>query len=329
MSRRSLLLALVFAAWFVGDLWTKHWADRSLAAGDHPVPFEVTDADAGRTVGEVAVERFGLEAGDPALQSITRLEPAITLTPDSRLYVQEGPLADVRGFYVFWRGLDSPPRRMVLGDRARITRWLRMAKPEMDPAALRAAVEAEVSGITVDDWLSESLRRLSDARLADTAARGLNPITPSTAGRVDPAAPAVPGTTYLLTDRQIDVAGDWFKLVYAENPGAAFGFLKGLPAGARDLVFLLLTLIVGAVIIVVLVRMAPEHRLVPIALTGILGGAAGNFVDRIRYGYVIDFIDMDLGFMHWPTYNVADIAISVGVVLLLLDMLFNKKSPLV
>ena len=60
-----------------------------------------------------------------------------------------------------------------------------------------------------------------------------------------------------------------------------------------------------------------------------MAGAAGNFVDRIRYGYVIDFIDMHLGFMHWPTYNVADIAITIGVVQLVIDIMFNKDSPLV
>ena len=65
-----------------------------------------------------------------------------------------------------------------------------------------------------------------------------------------------------------------------------------------------------------------------IALVSILAGAAGNFVDRVRYGYVIDFIDMHLGFMRWPTYNVADIAITVGVIVLIGDILFNKDSPL-
>ena len=78
-----------------------------------------------------------------------------------------------------------------------------------------------------------------------------------------------------------------------------------------------------------LVRIEARHRMVLVALTAILAGAIGNFIDRIRYGYVIDFIDMFLGSYHWPTYNVADIGISCGVVLLMLDITFNKDSPLV
>ena len=78
-----------------------------------------------------------------------------------------------------------------------------------------------------------------------------------------------------------------------------------------------------------IVARLPAHGwLVATAFAGILAGAAGNFIDRVRYGYVIDFIDWDLGFMHWPTFNVADIAISVGVVALLLDLFFNKNSLL-
>jgi signal peptidase II len=97
----------------------------------------------------------------------------------------------------------------------------------------------------------------------------------------------------------------------------------------RDSLFFSLTLVVFLVILGILIRTEPRHWMVLVALTGVLAGAMGNFVDRIRYGYVIDFIDMDLGFMHWPTYNVADIGISCGVVLLMFDITFNPESPLV
>ncbi len=326
--RKAIVLSVVFAAWLGADLWTKDWADRALAGGDHPLPFTVSEADAGKTVGQVARERFGLAADDAALQSLAELAPAMPLTSETPLYTSEGALAQVRGFYVAWRGADNPPRRIALADRARLGRWLRMGAPGASAEALRAAVEGEVSKITVADWLSHELRRLDEDGVAKVAAAGMHPITASSSQRVAAETPATPGTTLLVTEREVPVSGGWFKLVYAENPGAAFGFLKGLPAHIRDLVFLVLTVIVGLVILGVLVRMPAHHRLVPLALTGVLAGAAGNFVDRIRYGYVIDFLDMDLGFMHWPTYNVADIAISVGVVLLLLDMTFSKQSAL-
>ena len=73
-------------------------------------------------------------------------------------------------------------------------------------------------------------------------------------------------------------------------------------------------------------RLTDEHTLHLIAFGTMLSGAVGNFVDRMRFRYVIDFIDMYIGDSHWPTYNVADIAISIGFGLILLDLLFLTKG---
>jgi signal peptidase II len=125
----------------------------------------------------------------------------------------------------------------------------------------------------------------------------------------------------------------WFKYRYAENTGAAFGFMRNVEDDVRAMLFLILTIIALIVILTIAWRICENKENKPvwavnIALAGILAGAVGNFINRMQYEYVIDFIDMHLGFMHWPTYNVADIGISCGVILLILDMLFNKDSAL-
>ena len=105
----------------------------------------------------------------------------------------------------------------------------------------------------------------------------------------------------------------------AYNYGAAFSFL-GDASGWQRWFFILLALLVIAVLVAWLNRLPPEDLRARVALVLILGGAAGNVIDRLVYGYVIDFIDVFYGSLHWPTFNVADSAISVGACLLLLDM---------
>ena len=100
--------------------------------------------------------------------------------------------------------------------------------------------------------------------------------------------------------------------------------LMFLGSALMTVLFIVAFVVIGSIV----GRLPTEGWVVLSGFAGILAGAAGNFIDRLRYGYVIDFIDMDLGFMHWPTYNVADIAIALGVIALLLDLTFNKKSVL-
>lgn len=325
--KKYAALAVVFAAWLGGDLWTKHWADTTLANPHHPVPIHVGPEDAGRTVAELAADVVGADAED--IQGyLVRLPSARALSPDHAVFDRRGESGDAHGYYTFWRSDGAlPPRRMNKNEHILIERWLRAAVPSADATRVREVVAEHLSSVTLASWLQQRVRRLGDDRLPEVAAERMHPITGPLEG-VAPDAAAVAGETYLLEWYRVDVMGDWFKLLYAENPGAAFGFLRGLPARVRDGVFFTLTIIVFLVILGIIARTETRHWMVLLALTSVLGGAMGNFVDRIRYGYVIDFIDMHLGFMHWPTYNVADVAIAVGVGLLLLDVLFNKESPL-
>ena len=327
ITKKYIALTLVFAVWLVGDLWTKHWADVTLADPQHPVAVRITDAEVGRPVAEVVAERVGSSAAK-IKGYIVKLPEARAFTPDHKLFDRQAEGADARGYYAFWRSDGAlPPRRMNKTDKVLLDRWLRAGAPNADPTDARKAAAEHLDDLTLGDWLQRTLRRLPDDRLAEVTGERLHPIHGALAA-VAADAPAAAGATYLLEWHRIDVMGDWFKLLYAENPGAAFGFLRGVAPGLRDGIFFVLTLIVFLVLLGILVRTHPRHRVVLFALSTVLGGAVGNFVDRIRYGYVIDFIDMHLGFMRWPTYNVADIAIAVGVVLLLLDVMFNKDSPL-
>jgi len=128
------------------------------------------------------------------------------------------------------------------------------------------------------------------------------------------------------TARVIAVIPDFWHFRYAENPGAAFSFL-GTAGSSLRTPFLLLVAVVAMVFIVVYYRRTGDKQgLLRVALAMVFAGALGNFVDRARFGYVIDFIDWHwLDKATWPTFNVADSAISVGVALLVLDMLSAPK----
>ncbi|MDZ7748177.1 MAG: signal peptidase II [Halofilum sp. (in: g-proteobacteria)] len=116
----------------------------------------------------------------------------------------------------------------------------------------------------------------------------------------------------------------FLNLTLVHNTGAAFSFLAGAGGWQRGF-FIVLTLVIGAVIAVWLARSAWRNRATATALTLILGGAVGNLVDRVRLGYVIDFVDLHAAGWHWPAFNVADAAISCGAVLLAVLALTGRE----
>jgi len=114
----------------------------------------------------------------------------------------------------------------------------------------------------------------------------------------------------------------FFNLVLAHNTGAAFNFLND--AGGWQRWLFTAIAVAAAVWIVRLLRQHAQQTLFCFALAMVLGGALGNLVDRVAYGYVVDFLDFYWGSYHFPAFNVADSAISVGAALLLLDS-FKRK----
>lgn len=107
----------------------------------------------------------------------------------------------------------------------------------------------------------------------------------------------------------------FFNLVLVYNSGAAFSFLAGA-GGWQKWFFVILALGISVWLLSLLRRHAQE-RLLPASLALILGGAIGNVIDRLRFDAVVDFLDFHLAGYHWPAFNVADSAITVGVALML------------
>lgn len=117
-------------------------------------------------------------------------------------------------------------------------------------------------------------------------------------------------------------------LTHIRNPGVAFGFLSNLPENFRFYFFIIVFLL-AIVLISLFIRNTPfKEKLMLVSLSLILSGAIGNSIDRLRQGYVTDFIDFHWfgdPKLHWPPFNIADSCITVGVILLIVHTLFFSK----
>lgn len=124
----------------------------------------------------------------------------------------------------------------------------------------------------------------------------------------------------------IPIISNLFSLTYIRNPGAAFGLLAGSSNAFRMLFFGVTSVFALALLGTILVRLPERDWMGQLSIAAILGGAVGNLLDRLRYGEVIDFLDVYIDTYHWPAFNVADSAISVGVVFLIIHFAFEKKE---
>jgi signal peptidase II len=128
--------------------------------------------------------------------------------------------------------------------------------------------------------------------------------------------------------RKLELFKDHVDFIFAQNPGGAWSFLRGLPDSLRRPFFLVVSAAAIVFIVNIYQRVHTDQRAMRWGLPLALGGAMGNLVDRIRYGWVVDFIDVSMRWggreHHWPTFNVADIAIVIGVALMAIDMLRNR-----
>jgi signal peptidase II len=131
-------------------------------------------------------------------------------------------------------------------------------------------------------------------------------------------------TESLTLYRPVEVTS-WLNMTLAHNYGAAFSFLSDAGGWQRWL-FTGLASVVTLVLIVWLFRLTAREKLTAVGLCLIIGGAVGNLIDRIVNGYVVDFIDVFYQGWHWPAFNLADSAITGGVILLLLDALLQSIS---
>lgn len=117
----------------------------------------------------------------------------------------------------------------------------------------------------------------------------------------------------------------YFNLVHVLNHGAAFSFLAG--AGGWQRWFFTILAVVISIWLIVMIRRHQAERLQPLAFALVLGGAIGNVIDRVRIGAVIDYLDFHAAGVHFPAFNLADSAITLGVVLMLLHALLEGRKP--
>lgn len=123
------------------------------------------------------------------------------------------------------------------------------------------------------------------------------------------------------------VIGNFFNITRVHNSGAAFGLLASLPPHLREPFFFVVPGITLLVILFVFYKLRQTQILSVYALAMILGGALGNLADRVRLGFVIDFLDFHLSDgVHFPAFNVADAGITIGVALLLLGMISERET---
>ncbi len=124
-----------------------------------------------------------------------------------------------------------------------------------------------------------------------------------------------PGESTYLTE--------WLNLVRVHNRGAAFSFLAG--AGGWQRWFFVGIGVAATVFMVYLMRAHAGQKLFCLALACVMGGAIGNVIDRLVHGYVVDMVDFHIGRWHFPAFNLADSAITLGVILLLLDEVLRVR----
>jgi signal peptidase II len=122
----------------------------------------------------------------------------------------------------------------------------------------------------------------------------------------------------------VPVIPNFFQIVHVRNDGAAFGLGANASSSIVPILLSAGAIIVFCVVVVYAFRTAVTDRVLQTGLHLILGGAIGNLLDRFRFGYVVDFLDVYVGRHHWPAFNVADSAICIGIALLFFDM---RKKP--
>ena len=293
------------------DQWTKYLADQSLGTYSHPLLVEITEAENGKTAAEVLKERFNMSQIDLDILAqrgaagLTALDKSAKPALDDKAFANEGGKPRMQFYWAFHhRTFDMPPRRIPL------------------PYKAKEHFELHEDS-TVREYMKDGLPYLSDAVRDEVLDKYL---FRAERRPVSLAARVKTGDLYLVQYRTVNLIDKFLQLKYAENPGAAWGFMSEQSENFRKWFFLIVSVIAVLVISIMFHQLDETQNIPAWAFAVILSGAVGNFIDRLRFNYVIDFIDMYVGESHWPTYNVADIAITIGVALLILEVIFNKDN---
>ena len=127
---------------------------------------------------------------------------------------------------------------------------------------------------------------------------------------------------------QIPVIPGFFNLTHIHNPGGAFGFLASYGGTVRQVAFIMAALVAMGLVLYFYMKIPATYTFLSGALALIFGGALGNLIDRFRFGKVVDFLDFYVQDLHWPAFNVADSAITVGIIIFGFHLVFKKVPDL-
>jgi signal peptidase II len=122
----------------------------------------------------------------------------------------------------------------------------------------------------------------------------------------------------------IAVVPGLFNLTHIHNPGGAFGFMASGHPGLRNLLFIGVSSLAMGLLIYFYRNTPKSHPFLATALAMIFGGAVGNLIDRLRFGEVVDFLDVYIGAYHWPAFNVADSGITIGIAIFIIHVVLGK-----
>lgn len=133
--------------------------------------------------------------------------------------------------------------------------------------------------------------------------------------------------SYMNIHESIEILGSYVRLTFIKNPGMAFGIRFESILGIQNgkIIFTIFSIIASVVIFIYLLKTKGYKKFVKTALAFILGGAIGNLIDRMLFGSVVDFVDVGIGELRWPVFNVADSAVTIGMIILIAVILFEKK----
>lgn len=122
----------------------------------------------------------------------------------------------------------------------------------------------------------------------------------------------------------VKVIPGFFNLIYIHNPGGAFGILAKNQSNLQSMLFIIIAVAAMGLILYLYKNTPSEYPVLSVGFALIFGGALGNMIDRIRLGEVIDFVDLYIAHLHWPAFNIADSAITVGMLIFGFYILFRK-----
>ena len=129
---------------------------------------------------------------------------------------------------------------------------------------------------------------------------------------------------YLPYNSSVSVINGFFNLTHIHNPGGAFGLMADLSPTLRSIIFLFISSLAVGLIFYFYKKTPTQYSWLAAAFALIFGGAIGNLIDRIRFGIVVDFLDFFVGNLHWPAFNIADSAITVGIGIFIYHLIFKK-----